>query len=104
MKRIITRSDAKKIVNFLMQHQPRTFDDFKEALGAREFELRKLLKSLENEKVIIKESLSGEEKFWLNEAQGLDFLGRDTTQRKRLKHPKKRLQKEEPKTDDSIYR
>lgn len=90
MKRIISQDGAKNIVSLLMKRQPRTFDEFTKALGAREFELRKILKSLEGEKIIIKESLSGEEKFWLNEAQGFDFLGRDEKQRKRLKHPKAR--------------
>jgi transcription initiation factor IIE alpha subunit len=90
MTRIISREEAIAIVSLLKERQPRTFDDFKEIQGMREFELRKLLKSLESAKVIIRESLSGEEKFWLNEAAGLDFLGRDPKQRKRLKHPKKR--------------
>lgn len=104
MKRVISREDAKTIVSLLKERQPRTFDDFKEIQGMREFELKKLLQSLENAKVIIRESLSGEEKFWLNEAAGLDFLGRDTTQRKRLKHPKTRKKREEPGPDNSIYR
>jgi transcription initiation factor IIE alpha subunit len=104
MKRVISREDAKNIVSLLKERQPRTFDDFKDALGAREFELRKLLKSLESAKVIIRESLSGEEKFWLNTAQGVDFLGRDQKQRKRLKHPKKRLKREEVEPDNPIYR
>ncbi|MEE8423994.1 MAG: hypothetical protein V3S49_05580 [Thermodesulfobacteriota bacterium] len=103
MKRVISSVDAKNIVSLLRERQPRTFDDFTHALGAREFELRKLLKSLESAKIIIRESLSGEEKFWLNEVQGVDFLGRDSKQRKRLKHQKIRKQKEEPGPDDGIY-
>ena len=99
MKRVISREDAKNIVSLLRQRQPRTFDDFKDALRVREFELRKLLQSLESAKIIIRESLSGEEKFWLNEAQGVDFLGRDPKQKKRLKHPKIRKQREEPEPD-----
>jgi len=85
---MVSRDDAKAIVRLLGERQLQTFDDFKDALGVREFELRKLLRSLEGEKIIIRESMSGEEKFWLNEAQGVDFLGRDQKQRKRLKHPK----------------
>lgn len=103
MKRIISREEAKNIVSLLRERQPRTFDDFTRALRTREFEVRKLLKSLESARIIIRESLSGEEKFWLNEAQGVDFLGRDSKQRKRLKHQKMRKQKEEPEPDDGIY-
>ena len=103
MKRTITHSNSKKIINLLMQHQPRTFDDFKE-IGVRDFELKKLLRSLVDEKIIIKESGSGEEKYWLNEGAALDFLGRDVAQRKRVKHPKKRKKRDEPAPDDSIYR
>ena len=103
MKRLITHSPSKKIINLLRERQPRTLDDFKE-IGMRGFELKKLLKSLESAKVIIKESLSGEEKFWLNEGAAVDFLGRDSTQRKRLKHPKARVKKEESWPDDDIYR
>ncbi len=97
----ITNSHAKSIINLLTAHQPLTFNDFKQALALRPFELKKLLKSLENEKIIIKESGSGEEKYWLNESEALNFLGRDTTQRKRVRHPKKK--KVVPETDDAIY-
>lgn len=103
MKRTLTRAQSKKIINLLRQRQPRTLNEFRET-GLRPFDLKKLLKSLVDEKIIIKESASGEEKFWLNEAQGVDFLGRDPSQRKRLKHPKKRVKKEKSESDDSIYR
>jgi transcription initiation factor IIE alpha subunit len=102
MKRTISQEPAKKIVSLLLERQPRTFDDFKE-VGVRSFDLKKLLASLEDAKVIIRESHSGVAKYWLNEAQGIDFLGRDTQQRKRLKHPKKKVKKEEVPGDD-IYR
>ena len=103
MPHTITHDNAKSVINLLTAHQPLTFNDFKTALKLRTFELKKLLRSLEDANVIIKESLSGEEKFWLNEAQGVDFLGRDVKQKKRLKHPKKRKNRVED-TDDDIYR
>ncbi|MBU2559664.1 hypothetical protein KKA03_02090 [archaeon] len=98
----ITHTTSKKIIGLLQARQPRTFDDFKE-IGLRPFELKKLLNSLVDAKVIIKESGSGVEKYWLNESAALNFLGRDVQQKKRLKHPKKKLKKEEQKPDDSIY-
>ncbi len=86
MRRIIRREDGRVVIGLLRQRQPRTFEDFKEAFRMREFEVRRLLKNLEAENVIIRESLSGEEKFWLNEAQAFDFLGKNPVQKKRLKH------------------
>lgn len=62
------------------------------------------MKSLEGAKVIIRESLDGEEKYWLNEAQAVDFLGRDPSQKKRLRHPKARKRREEAGPDEGIYR
>ncbi len=103
MKRVISREDAKIVVNLLRQKQPRIFEDFRDALGMRAFEIKKLLKALEAEKVIIKESLSGEEKFWLNEAQGVDFLGMNPRQKKQLKHQKERKQEEETEPENPAY-
>ena len=103
MKCTITSDDEKKIVCLLMERQPRTLDEFAE-IGKRRFELTKLLKSLEDAKVIIRESGSGKEKYWLNEAADIAFLGRDTQQSKRLKHPKKRKKTDKSDVDDSIYR
>jgi transcription initiation factor IIE alpha subunit len=99
----ITHDNAKSIINLLTAHQPLTFNDFKEALKLRSFDLKKLLQSLVDKKVIIKESGSGEEKYWLNEEAALNFLGREPAQKKRVKHPKKRKKREEPAPGDSIY-
>jgi transcription initiation factor IIE alpha subunit len=100
----ITSDNAKSVINLLAARQPLTSGDFKQALRLRDFEVKKLLRSLEESKVIIKESGSGRELFWLNESAAIDFLGRDVAQSKRLKHPKKRKSKEEHAPNDSIYR
>lgn len=86
MRRVISSEDAKVVIDLLLQKRPRIFDDFNSALGIREFDVRKLLKRLEAEGIIIRESYSGEEKFWLNESQAFDFMRRNPVQKKRLKH------------------
>ncbi len=103
MGRVLSREDAKKAVNLLREKQPRTFEDFKQALGMRVFELKKLLKNLETEKVIIRESLSGVEKFWLNESQVVNFWGRNPQQKKRLRHPHGKKLSEDSEEDNPIY-
>ncbi len=103
MKTIVSREDAKTVINMLRLKQPRTFEEFRNALGMRPFEVEKLLRILENTKVIITETLSGEEKFWLNEVQAVDFLGRKPQQVKAIKHPKGRKPKEKPDPENPVY-
>jgi hypothetical protein len=103
MVRVISRKDAKAVINLLRKKQPRTLKDFVVALGKREFETKKLLKGLDSNKVIIKESLSGDEKYWLNETQAVAFLGRDPLQRKRLKHHREKEPGVQLDSDDSAY-
>lgn len=103
MRRIISREDAKAIVNLLREKQPRTFEDFSKALGMRPFEIKKLLRALEDEKVLIRESLSGEEKFWLNEEIAVEFFERNPLQITMLKHPKGKKRKGKREPDSPMY-
>ncbi len=103
MGRVVSREDTKKAVNLLREKQPRIFQDFKKALGLRDFDLKRLLKNLETEKVVIRESLSGVEKFWLNESQAVNFWGRNPLQKKRLKHPKGKKSVDEPEPENPAY-
>ena len=76
MGHVTTREGGRVIVDLLMQKRPWTFKEFKDSLGMRGFDLKKLLRALETEKVIIRESYSGVEKFWLNENQAFSYLER----------------------------
>lgn len=103
MTRVISLEDAKKVINLLRQGQPRTRNYFKEALGTRGFDVDRVLRGLEESGVLIRESLSGQEKFWLNENQAISFLGRDPRQRRKLKHPRGEKLENKPGQDDMAY-
>lgn len=95
MARLIAGDDEKRAINLLRKAQPRTLDEIVKALGKRGVEVTKIVRSLESKGIILKESLSGEEKYWLTEDGAYGFLGRDPTQRQRLKHSKNRKKKGE---------
>jgi predicted transcriptional regulator len=103
MARVISREEAKTAITLLRQRQPRSLEDFKAVLGKRDFQVQRLLRTLEAEGVIIRESLSGQEKFWLNESQAVAFLGLDPRQKKRIKHPRGRGQPVDDDGDDPAY-
>ncbi len=103
MTRVVSRENSKTAINLLRTKQPRTLEEFKDAIGLREFEIKKLLNGLESKKIIIRETLSGVEKFWLNENQAIDFWGRNPRQKKRLKHPKNKRSEDESDSGNPAY-
>jgi transcription initiation factor IIE alpha subunit len=90
LMRVITGDDAKTIIRLLKDKRPMRIGDFKKALSLREFEIKKLLIELVAEGVVIREDLSGEEKFWLNESVAVGYLERNPLQKKRMKRGKEK--------------